>query len=143
MPSADLAVFRHFSARPSERPSPHFFDGVTALELPGTHQDHQLLYMTRARARPCSPTPDEDITTMNRIRSAAKAIAESIDHVLDGVTDAPPIVVMGPVVWHPDRNGKRLWYFLVGSAGPEEFRIDQMVVDKAYAEEIVRRPKWR
>jgi hypothetical protein len=62
-------------------------------------------------------------------------IAEAVDQVLDGATG--PHLVIGRVVWQPDQDGNRVWYFVVGSGGPERFRTDKLPVnDAALADEM-------
>jgi len=85
------------------------------------------------------PQPSKRTHPARRCRTTAGNFAETIagivDHVLGGCTDEAPIVVIGPLVWRPGDDGKRLWYFIVASAGPD-FRCDQIgSSDEAFADE--------
>jgi hypothetical protein len=89
--------------------------------------------------------PIERIHTMNRKRRriAAKIkpplrienMAAAVDYVLADAINQE--VVIGPVLWQPDQNGNRVWYFAVASGGPERFRTDKLPVnDAALADEM-------
>lgn len=59
-------------------------------------------------------------------RKIVGTIAEIVVHLVEGMDPATPPILLGPVVWARRTNGSKRWYFIVGGAGLEGFRSDQL-----------------
>jgi hypothetical protein len=40
-------------------------------------------------------------------------------------------IVVGPLLWRPDRNGQPSWYFMVGTGGRDGFHLDKVELEGA------------
>src|SRR6266700_3619292 len=64
----------------------------------------------------------------------ADTLSEMVDQVLLDETSGH--LVIGPLVWQPDRDGKKTWYVMAAGADRDGFRTDMLAFgdDREFAE---------
>jgi hypothetical protein len=66
-----------------------------------------------------------DLLPMKNAPTQAMAqIDEMVDQVLSDETSGH--IVIGPLVWQPDKAGKKIWYIVVARASRDGFRTDRL-----------------